>query len=129
MAGTARGEILRLAISSDRYPTVRYGEADLVDVSGTWDADTGRLALFLANRSLEEAADVAVTLQGLAPEQVLSARVLATPEGGDRFSANTAEACPVGLVDWDGVRIEDGGLVVRLPALAWAVVEVAVTPS
>ena len=128
MAGTAAGEILRLAVTSDRFATARYGEADLVDASGTWDATTGRLVLYLANRSLDERADVAVALRGLAPERVLGARVLAAPAGGDRFSANTAEAQPVGLVDWDGVRLEDGGLAVQLPALSWAVVEVAVTP-
>jgi alpha-N-arabinofuranosidase len=129
MANTAAGEILRLSVASDRYPTDRYGEADLVDASGTWDAGTGRLALFLANRSLEEVADVTVRLHGLTAGQVLSARMLATPEGGDRFSANTAVASPVGLLDWDGARVEDGGLAVRLPALSWAVVEVAVSPA
>ena len=128
MATTAAGEILQLSVISDRYPTQRYGEADLVDVSGTWDAGSGRLALFLANRSLTEAADVDVALRGLDPERVLSARVLAAPEGGDRFSANTVDAQPVGLVAWDGVRIQDGALAVRLPALSWAVVEVAATP-
>ncbi|GAA1430633.1 alpha-N-arabinofuranosidase [Microlunatus lacustris] len=129
MAAAARGEILRLAVTSDRYPSARYGEADLVDATGTWDAGSGRLALFLANRSLEESADVTVALHGLTPGEVVSSRVLAAPEGGDRFSANTATASPVGLVDWDGVRIEDGGLAVRLPALSWAVVEVAVTTA
>ncbi|SDS61757.1 alpha-N-arabinofuranosidase [Friedmanniella luteola] len=129
MAQTASGEILRLSVTSDHYTTARYGEADLVDASATWDAATGRIALFLANRSLDEAAEVTVPLHGFTADQVVSARVLATPEGGDRFSANTADASPVGLVDWDGAVLEDGALAVTLPALSWAVVEVAVTPS
>ncbi|GAA1831699.1 alpha-N-arabinofuranosidase [Microlunatus capsulatus] len=129
MAAAAAGEILRLAVTSDRATTARYGEADLVDVSGTWDAGSGRLALFLANRSLAEDAEVDVALRGLVPGEVLSARVLAAPEGGDRFSVNSAEAQPVGLVDWDGASVVDGGLAVRLPALSWAVVEIAVTAA
>nr|WP_294692595.1 alpha-N-arabinofuranosidase [uncultured Friedmanniella sp.] len=127
MANTAAGEILRLSVTSDRYASARYGDADLVDASATWDEENGAMALFLANRSLDEPADVSVVLRGLQPERVASARVLTTPDGSDRFAANTVDASPVGLTDWDGVRIEDGQLQVRLPALSWAVVSVAVS--
>jgi alpha-N-arabinofuranosidase len=129
MANTAVGEILRLSVTSDRYATGAYGEVDLVDASATWDEEHDVVALFLANRSLDEPADVAVALRGLQPERVASARVLTTPDDADRFAANTAEAQPVGLTSLDGARIQDGQLEVRLPALSWAVVEVQASRS
>jgi alpha-L-arabinofuranosidase len=124
MAHAAAGQILQLAVTSDRYGSKSYGDVDLVDASATWDEEHDVVALFLANRSLDEPADVAVTLRGLKPDRIESARVLATPEGSDRFRANTATSSPVGLAPWDSARIEDGSLQVTLPALSWAVLQV-----
>jgi alpha-N-arabinofuranosidase len=124
MAHAAAGQILRLAVTSDRYESRSYGDVDLVDASATWDEEHDVVALFLANRSLDEPADVAVTLRGLQPDRIESARVLATPEGSDRFAANTATSSPVGLAPLDNARIEDGSLQVTLPALSWAVLQV-----
>ncbi|MVA76546.1 alpha-L-arabinofuranosidase [Auraticoccus sp. F435] len=129
MAGAARGEILRAAVTSDRSSSARYGEADVVDVAATFDQENGSVSLFLANRGLNDSADVSVVLRGLRAEGVASARVLTVPEGGDRFSANTAEAQPVGLVDLDGVQLEEQNLTLTLPALSWAAVTVDVAPA
>ena len=82
----------------------------MVDVSATWDRDAGSVSLFLANRSLEEPAEVTAVLRGLDAKQVLSAQVLTIPDTGDRFSANTAEHQPVGLIDLNDARVEDGNL-------------------
>jgi alpha-N-arabinofuranosidase len=126
MANTAKGEIFRAAVASDRRATLKYGDADVVDVSATWDRDAGSVSLFLANRSLEEPAEVTAVLRGLDAKQVLSAQVLTTPGSADRFSANTAEHQPVGLIDLNDAQVEDGNLTVTLPALAWAVITVMV---
>ncbi len=67
MSALAKGEILRLHSTSTKTDTARYGDADLVDVSGTYDAETGAIALFLANRGLDESAEVEVELRGLSP--------------------------------------------------------------
>jgi alpha-N-arabinofuranosidase len=127
MAHAAAGEILRVAVTSDRYASKTYGDVDVVDVSATWDEEHGVVALFLANRSLTEHAEVAVVLRGLQPERIESAQVLTTPDGADRFSANTVDDHPVALVPWDGTRIEDAELKATLPALSWAVVRVKVS--
>jgi len=129
MANTAAGQILRAAVTSDRFPTKRYGDADLVDVSATWDADRGLVALFVANRSRTEAADVQVVLRGLHAEQVTSAQVLKAPDGVDRFAANTATEQPVGLVPLDGVQLDQGNLQLTLPPLSWSVVTVTTSTA
>ena len=82
MAELAKGQILRLSVDSDKYENARFGGTDLVDVSATWNEETGRVALFFANRGLEEAADVEVALRGFDARQVLRAEVLEIPEGG-----------------------------------------------
>ena len=129
MAKTAAGQILRAAVTSDRYPTKRYGDADLVDVSATWDEEEGMLALFVANRSLTEAADVNVVLRGLHPERIAAAQVLKAPDGSDRLAANGATHQPVGLSPLDGVGIDGAEVQLALPALCWAVVTIKVSNS
>lgn len=127
MAELATGQILRLAIRSDRYETDRFGEADLVDASATWNEDTGRLALFLANRSLDEASELEVCLRGFDARRVVRAEVLRVPEGADRFTANSRNAQDaVGLQPLGGVGAAGGELRATLPALSWAVIELQV---
>ncbi|MEO7587481.1 MAG: alpha-N-arabinofuranosidase [Arachnia sp.] len=126
MAAMARGQILRPAIASDRVSTERHGDVDLVDVSCTWDEGPGRLVLFLANRGLDEPAEVSVRLGGLAATGVARAEVLTVPDGGDRLTSNTEDRQPVGLVPLP-VEVQGTSVSLTLPALAWAAVELEVT--
>ena len=124
MSALAKGEILRLHSTSTTIDTAQYGDADLVDVSGTYDAETGAIALFLANRGLEESAEVEVELRGLTPETVAGAEVLTVPDGGDRYSANTMDAPDrVGLKPLDGVSVDGSTVRLALPALSWSAVQ------
>jgi alpha-N-arabinofuranosidase len=124
MAELAKGQILRLSVDSDKYGNARFGDTDLVDVSATWNEETGRVALFFANRGLEEAADVEVALRGFDARQVLRAEVLEIPEGGDRFTINSqGNPDRVGLKPLDGAKASGSELRLSLPALSWAVVE------
>ncbi|MCU1573200.1 MAG: abfA [Micrococcaceae bacterium] len=128
MAELAKGQILRAVVNSDKYDTTKYGDADLVDVSATWDEENGRVALFFANRGLEEAADVEVALRGFDAGQVRRAEVLETPEGKDRHASNNQQVGEqVGLTALDGVKAAGSELRLTLPALSWAVVELDVT--
>ncbi len=128
-AALAQGEILRLHVESDRIDTDRYGDADLVDVSGTYDAENGTLALFLANRSVDGPADVEVDLRGLSAEEVVSAEVLTVPDGDDRHTVNAAGDERVRLHPLADVTMPaDRKDVVRLqlPALSWSAVQLKV---
>jgi alpha-N-arabinofuranosidase len=130
MAELAQGQILRTVTSGDKFESKQYGDADVVDVSATHDADAGRVAVFLANRGLEERADVMMTLRGFQAGRVTRAEVLTVPEGGDRFTANTEDAQDaVGLSKLEDATVEDGQLRVSLPPLSWAVVEIEATEA
>jgi alpha-N-arabinofuranosidase len=125
MSELARGEILLLSTSSDRFATAKYGDADVVDASATWDEESGRVALFLANRGLDDSAEVAVTLNGFHAGRVTRSEVLRIPEGGDRFTANDEVSQDrVALTTLGGVTADADTLRLTLPALSWAVVEV-----
>ncbi|PYI68134.1 alpha-L-arabinofuranosidase [Arthrobacter livingstonensis] len=127
MAELAKGQILRTNVVSDKVETAQFGGADLVDVSATWNEENGRIALFFANRGLDEAADVEVALRGFDAGRVTRAEVLRVPEGGDRFTRNTLHAQDqVGLVPLNGVKAAGDELKLTLPALSWAVVELEV---
>jgi alpha-N-arabinofuranosidase len=127
MAALARGQILRTAVTSDRYESDKFGDVDVVDVSATWDEDNGRVALFLANRGLEEAAEVEVSLRGFVGGRVIRAEVLDVPKGFDRFAANTRDnQDQVGLRRLTGVTVAGGAASLTLPALSWTVVEIEV---
>lgn len=130
MAELAKGQILRTHVDSDKVQTAKFGDADLVDVSVTWDEESGRMALFFANRGLEEAADVEVALRGFEAGRVVRAEVLQTPEGKDRYTKNTlAQQDQVGMTTLDGVKAARDELKLTLPALSWAVVELEVAKN
>lgn len=127
MARMAKGRILRLAVSSTKAPTARYGDVDEVDAVATWDEESGRLALFVANRSLDADATVDLDLHGLRATALRSAEVLSVPEGGDRHTANVLDAPDaVGLRPLEGVALDDGAVRLTLPALSWSAVELDV---
>ena len=120
----ASGEILQLEAHSDRYETSKFGDVDLVDAAATWDDDSGRLALFVANRDLEEAATVEVALGGFEALRVEQARTLSAADGQDRHTTNSADQPErVGLRPLDTVEVADGAARLQLPACSWSVVE------
>ncbi len=130
MAQLATGRILQVEVDSDRYDNDRFGTADVVDVSATWDDEAGTVSLFFANRGLEEDASTEVALRGLDVGRILRAEVLRVPDGGDRHASITLDSGEqVGLVPLEGVHAEGGRLTLTLPALSWAVVVLDVTRS
>ncbi|MFJ4223478.1 alpha-N-arabinofuranosidase [Microbacterium sp. NPDC089695] len=128
MAAHARGRILRTAVDATQIETKKYGGVDAVDVSATFDEETGELAFFLANRGLGEPAEVSLALNGFDDPRVLGAEVLTVPESGDRFTANTIDRRDVGMRPLDA-DIEDGLARTVLPPLSWAVLRIAVAPA
>ncbi|MDQ0649690.1 alpha-N-arabinofuranosidase [Microbacterium natoriense] len=126
MARLARGRILQLAVSASQIGTKQYGDVDSVDAAATFDEETGRVVLFVANRSLESANDLTVDLRGFGALRVVNAETLTIPDGGDRFTANL-ETTPdsVHMVPLAGAEVVDGAVRATLPALSWSVIELA----
>jgi alpha-N-arabinofuranosidase len=127
MARLATGRILRLAVTAPQIETKRYGGVDAIDAAATWDEESGRLVVFVANRSLDEANDLTIDLHGLGDVRVRQAETLTVPEGGDRHTSNL-ETAPdsVHMVPLTAAEVLDGAVRATLPALSWSVIELEV---
>ena len=128
MARLAKGRILRLAVTASQISTKRYGDVDAIDAAATWDEESGRLVVFVANRSLEEQNDLTIDLHGLSDVRLRQAETLTVPEGGDRSTANL-ETTPdaVHMVPLTATEVVGGAVRATLPPLSWSVIELDVT--
>ncbi|WP_144782560.1 alpha-N-arabinofuranosidase [Microbacterium sp. BH-3-3-3] len=113
----AQGEALRLDLQAPTYMTAAYGEVPLVDAVATHDAETGRSAVFLVNRSTTEALDVTIDVSALGEIAVLESHTLADE---DRSAANTLEDPErVAPSSNETATISAGTLTVTLPPVSW----------
>lgn len=84
----ARGAALDLLVESPVYDVPRLGEVPYVDVAGTLQAESGKMALFLMNRDLTKPRQVEIVWEGSSP-RAGEAIVLT---GSDLKASNTFEA-------------------------------------
>jgi hypothetical protein len=59
----ARGDVLRVETSTDRYDTAEPGDVPLVDVVATHDGETGQVTVFAMNRHTSEPARIDIDLR------------------------------------------------------------------
>ncbi len=119
----AQGQILQVVASSDRYDSSSYTDVPLVDASATFDPESGRAAVFVANRSLTDAAELEVDLRGIGGTTVLAATTLHAGDGQDRHTDNVADHDAVRPRPFDDHTVSDGRLRAKLPPLSWTVFE------
>ena len=116
----AQGEALELKLDAPTYETKAYGEVSLVDAVATHDAETGRTAVFLVNRSQDEPLTLTVDIATLGDLSVLESHTLADD---DVYAKNTlAEPERVAPRSNDSVRIDGGELTVTLPPVSWTAI-------
>jgi alpha-N-arabinofuranosidase len=123
----ATGVALNVSTTSATYPTEKFGEVALVDAVASHDEQTGRIALFIVNRSPQEAVSLSVDLGGALG---LSAFEFAarTLSDSDIQASNTLEHPDrVGFDENGTIRSEGGVLRIELPAVSWT--EVLLTPE
>jgi alpha-L-arabinofuranosidase len=116
----AVGRALEVKLEAPTYETATYGVVPLVDAVATHDADTGRAAVFLVNRSQGEPITVTVDVSALGEVSVLDAQTLADD---DVYAKNTLEEPErVGLQQNGSADLADGRLTIVLPAVSWTAV-------
>jgi alpha-L-arabinofuranosidase len=84
----ARGSALELLVESSTYDVSGMGAVSYVDAAGTYQSDTGKIALFLLNRDLAKPHQVEIVWEGSSP-RAGDAVVLT---GSDLKAANTFDA-------------------------------------
>jgi alpha-L-arabinofuranosidase len=85
----ASGVALDIMVQSPAYPTKRFGDLPALYASGSYDASTGKGAIFLVNRSQTEAIPAHIIWQSAAPGQISNVYQLA---GDDPKAANSFDA-------------------------------------
>jgi alpha-N-arabinofuranosidase len=117
----AQGEIIQVVAAGDKYDSPTYTDVPFVDTSATYDAENGRAALFVANRSLEESSTLEVELRGLGVTAVLEATTLHAGPDQDRHITNLEAHDAVTPQPFDDYTLDGGKLTVNLPPLSWTV--------
>ncbi|MFK4834185.1 alpha-N-arabinofuranosidase [Microbacterium sp. ZW T2_14] len=113
----AHGDALELKLDAPTYATAEYGQVPLVDAIATHDAEARRAAVFLVNRSQDEAVTVTVDVASLGDVRVLEAHTLSDE---DHYAKNTlAEPERVSPQTNDSVTLEAGTLTILLPPISW----------
>ena len=116
----AVGVALDVKLESDHYETTAYGEVSVVDAVATHDAEHGRTAIFLVNRSLDAPTTVTIDISDLQDLTIEEALTLADD---DIYAANTlSDQNRVGVASNTSARIESGRLTVKLPAVSWTAI-------
>ncbi|HXJ03944.1 MAG TPA: alpha-N-arabinofuranosidase [Candidatus Acidoferrum sp.] len=116
----ARGAALDLLVQSPAYDVPRLGDVPYVDVAGTLQEESGKIALFLLNRDLAKPRQVEIVWEGSSP-RAGEAIVLT---GTDLKAANTFEA-PARVTPQKGEKLLNtaGRSSLELPPRSYTVVQ------
>jgi alpha-L-arabinofuranosidase len=111
-----KGVALQLSVDGPSYEGATNGRVHYVDASAI--LDESNLHVFVTNRSVDEVADVCVSLADVSIVSCQSAEVLSGP---DAKAVNTLEDRTVVKVDgFDSLDIRNGEALCHLPALSFA---------
>jgi alpha-N-arabinofuranosidase len=120
MSRLARGVALELKLDCPSYESQRHGTVGVVDAVATHDEESGDTAVFLVNRSLDEAVEFIVDVSLLGPVALGSADSL---HDADMHAANTlSNPERVKLTPNETARLVDGELRIILPPVSWTAV-------
>jgi alpha-N-arabinofuranosidase len=116
----AAGLSLAPQVTAPQSDTRLFGPMPLLDVAASYDEANDRGAVFLVNRSQQEAVTTEIAWHGAAPGR---ATALYQVAGTDPKAINTFEQ-PNQIVTrtLDGPPVQDGKLALRLPPLSFTVV-------
>lgn len=116
----ARGVTLELKLECPTYESERHGTVGIVDAVATHDEDSGDTAVFIVNRSLDEAVEFVVDASLLGDVALMSADSL---YDDDMHAANTlSDPERVTIRPNETARLVDGQLRIVLPPVSWTAV-------
>jgi alpha-N-arabinofuranosidase len=117
----ATGSSLDVRLEAPEYETAAYGSVPVIDAVATHDAQAGRTAVFLVNRSQDAEVAVTADIAALGPVAVLDAHTLADD---DVTAMNTREHPErVALADNPTAGLSGGAtMTVTLPPVSWTAV-------
>lgn len=121
----ATGAALHVDVQSPSYETKDYGSVAQVDAVATHDAVTGKVAVFLVNRSSSESRDITIDISDLGPVDILETHTL---NADDPYISNTlAHQDRVKPKRNNSVSVAAGIMTVTLPPISWTAISLGKT--
>lgn len=116
----AQGQVLRVEPKSSKLQSETLGEVAAIDVAATYDADSGRVAVFAVNRDEHQSADLRLTLNGLGAREVSEHLVM----GGADLLATNSKKTPNRTAPHTSSQhtLDAGQLCVQLPPVSWSLI-------
>jgi alpha-N-arabinofuranosidase len=113
----ARGDVLIPDVQCPHYESAPHGDTPLIDAVATHDHETGETAVFVVNRSIDDAVLLSVDTSAFTTYEVVEHTVLADD---DIRAVNTMES-PDRIVPRPGARPQstDRGVDIVLPPVSW----------
>ncbi len=128
----AHGRMLDIQVECETYPIKAAGlradfardeEVPFIDAVASYDAKSGRVAVFVLNRDLSNERELALNFEDIAPKSVVAAETITGP---DLKAFNTfAEPNKVVATKLDGVTA-GAKMTIKLPARSYSVIQLAV---
>jgi alpha-N-arabinofuranosidase len=110
-------------VESPSYDTARFGSVPVVDAVATWDEEASAAAVFLVNRSQDEAVTITIDLTTLGDAAIVATHTLSDDDLDATNSLEQPER--VGLVSNTSASMGDGVLTIELPPVSWTAIELA----
>lgn len=122
VSNLAKGSAIDLAVTAPTYETKKYGAVPSLDVSASYDAATGKQAIFIVNRSQTESIVTDLVWQTAAPQGISEAWQMA---GSDPKAVNSWEN-PNNITAQKiaAPKISDGKATLNLPPLSFTALSV-----
>ncbi len=119
----ANGIALDVAVRAPHYETKKFGDMPLLDVSASYNEETGAHAIFIVNRSQQDSVPLDMHWQDLKPSAIKSAHQLAgtDPKAVNSFdNPNQLVAVPIATP-----KVDDGSASMVLPPLSFTALELS----
>jgi alpha-N-arabinofuranosidase len=119
----AVGNVLRVEPVTPAYETAKYGEVAVIDAVATHDPDGRQTAIFVVNRSLDQAVEIKVDVRGVSARSVAEAVTLAD----DDLRATNSERMPNRVIPQAlaGVHLNNGRLHAVLAPVSWSMLRLS----
>lgn len=118
-----RGRVLQSVVDSPVYTAGVAGAVPAIKTAAVWKPGKGELSVFILNRDLEHACDLAIDLRAFGTFDAADWTVL---HHTDLKATNTVDAASeVEPIQGDGITIKGSHVSMQLPAASWSVVNLA----
>jgi alpha-N-arabinofuranosidase len=116
----ARGLVLQTRVDCETYETKAYGRAAIIDATTVHDAETGRLTVFIVNRSITDDVELEIDISALGPVTSAEAETLSDR---DPYAANTlVEPRRVQMHANETLLVDRGRALITLPPVSWTAI-------